>query len=145
MGIPQATVNRMQQEGITSVDDLIDFDDKSIKQLAENMRKPGGHVPDPAGGGGMIPTPPFPFGIRSQKRLIVACELVRYYDTVGRELTVANIRWTHVMKNFEVQWKALKDHKDIGDVPDVPVITKQLPIMHWSEAFSDFLSRVIGV
>ena len=64
---------------------------------------------------------------------------------VGRELTVANIRWTHVMKNFEVQWKALKDHKDSGDVPDVPVITKQLPIMHWSEAFSDFLSRVIGV
>ena len=34
IGIPQATVNHMQQEGITSVDDLIDFDNKSIKELA---------------------------------------------------------------------------------------------------------------
>jgi hypothetical protein len=48
------------------------------------------------------------------------------------------------MKNFEIQWKALKDKKD-EDIPDVPKITKALPIIKWTEAFTDFLDRVIGV
>jgi hypothetical protein len=49
-----------------------------------------------------------------------------------------------VTKNFEVQWKAVKD-KNEEDTPDVPKIMKTLPIMNWTEAFTDFLDRVIGV
>ena len=30
------------------------------------------------------------------------------------------------------------------DDPDVPKITKTLPIIKWTEAFQDFLNRVIG-
>ena len=47
------------------------------------------------------------------------------------------------MSNVEIQWKALKDRKDEDD-PDVPKITKDLPIIKWTEAFQDFLNRVIG-
>ena len=47
------------------------------------------------------------------------------------------------MSNFEIQWKALKDRKDEDD-PDVPKITKALPIIKWTEAFQEFLNRVIG-
>ena len=47
------------------------------------------------------------------------------------------------MSNFEIQWKALKDRKDEDD-PDVPTITKALPIIKWTEAFQDFLHRAIG-
>ena len=47
------------------------------------------------------------------------------------------------MSNFEIQWKALKDRKDEDD-PDVPKITKAFPIIKWTEAFQDFLHRVIG-
>ena len=47
------------------------------------------------------------------------------------------------MSNFEIQWKALKDRKDEDD-PDVLKITKALPIIKWTEAFQDFLHRVIG-
>ena len=47
------------------------------------------------------------------------------------------------MSNFEIQWKALKDRKDEND-PDVPTITKALPIIKWTEVFQDFLHRVIG-
>ena len=47
------------------------------------------------------------------------------------------------MSNFEIQWKALKERKD-EDGPDVPKITKALPIIKWTEAFQDFLNRVIG-
>ena len=47
------------------------------------------------------------------------------------------------MSNFEIQWKALNERKDEDD-PEVPKITKALPIIKWTEAFQDFLNRVIG-
>jgi hypothetical protein len=147
MGIPHETVIQLQQEGISTVDDLADFDEDSLKQLADNLRRPGGRVPDPDPGaapGATIPTPPFVFGAKSQKRLLVACNLVRYYNTVGRTITAPNMQWTNVMRNFEIQWKALKDRKD-ADEPDIPKISKALPVIKWTEAFEDYLSRVIGV
>ena len=146
MGIPYATMVQMQQEGIQAVSDLADFEKQSLQQLADNLRKPGGRIPHPnpnAALGATIPMRAFTYGAKSQKRLTVACDLVRFYQTVGRDLTAANIQWNQVMSNFEIQWKALKDRKDEDD-PDVPKITKALPIIKWTEAFQDFLNRVIG-
>ena len=80
----------------------------------------------------------------SQKRLGIACELVRYYSTVGRDLTAASMHWNNVIKNFEIQWKALKMKKD-EDTLEVPKISKSLPIIKWTEAFQDHLHQVIGV
>jgi hypothetical protein len=47
MGIPHPTVAQMQAEGITNIQELADFDKESLQQLAENLRRPGGRVPDP--------------------------------------------------------------------------------------------------
>jgi hypothetical protein len=94
--------------------------------------------------GATIPTPPFIFGAKSQKRLLAACDIVRYYEETGRPLTAANIQWNTVIKNFGEQWKALKDRK-AGDSPEVPKITKALPVIKWTQAFADYLHRVIGV
>ena len=115
---------------------LKNFDKESLQQLADNLRKPGGRIPDPdpnAAEGATIPTPAFTYGAKSQKRLTVACDLIRYYQTVGRDLTAANIQWNQAMSNFEIQWKALKERKDEDDL-DVPKITKALPIIKWTEA-----------
>ena len=62
---------------------------------------------------------------------------------MGRDLTAANIQWNQVMSNFEIQWKALIERKDEDD-PDVPKITKALPIIKWAEVFQDFLDWVWG-
>ncbi len=148
MGIPHDTVVQMGHEGITEVSDLAEFDKDSLQLLADNLRRPGGRVPDPNPGapaGSTIPTPAFVFGVKSHRRLLVATDLVKFYDTVGRALTPANIQWNSVMKNFEIQWKALKEKQRDEDTPDVPKITKTLPVLKWTEAFQDFLSRVIGV
>ena len=146
MGIPHKTMVQMQKEEIQTVADLADFGKQTLQQLADNLRKPGGRIPDPnpnAAPGATISMPAFTYGAKSQKRLTVACDLVRFYQIVGRDLTAANIQQNHFMSNFEIQWKALKDRKDEDD-PDVPKTTKALPIIKWTEAFQEFLNRVIG-
>ena len=147
MGIPHDTVIQLQQEGITIVDDLIDFDKDTIEQIAANLRRPAGRVPDPnpnAAPGATIPTPSFVFGAKSQEQLVTAAQLLQYYEAVGRSTTLGNIQWTSVMKNFAEQWKALGDKKK-ADEPEVPKITKALPLIKWTEAFRDYLHRTIGV
>ena len=70
MGIPRVTVIWPQQEGIDGAHDLVDFDKNSLQQLADNLQHLGGRMPDPnpaAAPGAAIPTPPFVFGVKSQK------------------------------------------------------------------------------
>ena len=146
MGIPHVTMVQLQAEGITSVSDLADFNKDSLQQRADNLRRPGGRIPDPnpaAQPGSTIPTPPFIFGAKSQRRIAVACDLVNYYRTVGCDLTAANLQWNTLMKNFDVQWTALKEKKG-EDSPETPKISKALPVIKWTEAFQDFLNRKIG-
>ena len=146
LGIPHTTVVQIQSEGIDVVADLVDHDKTSLQQLADNLRCPGRCVLDPNPGdspGATIPSPPFVFGAKSQKHIAIACDLVRYYTTVGRYLTVPNLQWRTIMKNFKIQWMAIKERK--GDnSPDVPKISKALPVIKWTEAFQDFLNRKIG-
>ena len=146
MGIPHVTVLQLQAEGITSVSNLADFNKDSLQQLVDNLRCPGGRIPDPnptAQPGSTIPTPPFVFGAKSQRHIAVACDLVNYYRTVSRELAAANLQWNTVMKNFDIQSTALKAKKG-EDSPETPKIYKVLPVIKWTEAFQDFLNRKIG-
>ena len=145
MAIPNETVAALVNEGITSVDDLIDFDKDSLLQVAESLRKPGDRIPNPdpnAAPGATIPRPPYTFGAKSHKRLLSACDIVRYYETVGRPTSSQNMQWNPIIRNFAEQWKALKDRKD--DDIDVPKVSRSLPILKWIEAFTDFLNRKVG-
>ena len=63
---------------------------------------------------------------------------------MGRDLAAVNMRWNNVIRNFEIQCKALKTKRD-EDTPEVPKISKSLPIIKWMEAFQDHLHCVIGV
>ena len=47
MGVQHATVVQLALEGIQTVDDLADFDKQALQQLADNLRRPGGRVPNP--------------------------------------------------------------------------------------------------
>ena len=146
MSIPRATVTQLANEGIVTVEDLEDFDGESIKQIANNLRRPGGRVRDPTPGaarGATIPTPPFVFRSKSQMRLEVATNLICFYKTIGRPLTAENLQWSPIMSNFCETWKAIVEKKKADD-PDTPLISKALPVMKWTEAFRDHLHRCIG-
>jgi len=75
--------------------------------------------------------------------MLAACDIVCYYETVGRELTPSMLTWP-VIKNFREQLDALKQRKKDGTDFEVPKITKSVNILKWSESFKDFLSRKIG-
>ena len=48
MAIPPETVNGgLMAEGISTVEDLEEFNDEDIKAVQENLRKPAGTVTDP--------------------------------------------------------------------------------------------------
>ena len=146
MAIPNATVVQLATEGIALIDDLSDFTDDEFTQLASNLRNPPG-IPNPnlaAGGPAIVPVPAFVLGAKSLKRLKIAARAVRYYEAISRPLSAGNMHYNNVLKTFELQWKALETRKE-EDEPDVPKITKNLRVTRWSEAFSDFLRRIIGV
>ena len=85
---------KLATEGLKTVDDLDEFDDKSLKQITDNLRRPGGHIPDPNPGaayGATIATPFFVFGAKIQLRLKAAITIVRYYETVGRSPSAGNM------------------------------------------------------
>ena len=77
----------------------------------------------------------------------IACAIVKYYETVGRPLDLASLptmmHWS-VLSDFHLQHQALLTLTK-GDVAPTPKITRALPIMKWTEAFSCHLFGVIGV
>ena len=54
------------------------------------------------------------------------------------------MQWVPVMKNFELQWTALKAKMD-EDVPDTLKITCGLNVMKWIDSFIDDFHRFIVV
>ena len=146
MVIPFATVLQLLHEGIDTVLDLVEFDRLSIKQIADNLMRPGGRVPKPSPRvtvGANIPTPPFVFGAKSQTRIEVAYNLIRFYETIGRPLRAAKLKWGTIIHKFGLLWKLLEARQFVVH-PTTPLITKELPIMKWIEVFEDHLHCCIG-
>ena len=114
-------------EGIQSAPDLEEFTEATIKALAKDLRSR---------------TPPIQISARAEQRLIQASELVRFYETVGRIITLSNLNYLTI-KNFTQQWTALMEKKE--EKPKTPALIKDTGILRWTEAFETFLRSYIGV
>ena len=75
--------------------------------------------------------------------MLAACGLVRFYNNIRRALTPTNMRWD-VVKDFKQQMDTLEKRRK-EDGPKTTKISKAHPILKWTESFSDFLSRKVGV
>jgi len=128
MAIPAATIESLGNEGIETVDDLAEVDKDMVVAMAKQFRQE---------------QPPVILGAKSSKRLIVACNAVRYYSAIQRSLTAGMMRWDPTLKYFEAQWEALITLKD-KDRSDTPRINKALPVLKWAEVFRNFLYTIIG-
>eukprot|EP00980_Cylindrotheca_fusiformis_P008539 scaffold1809_cov107-Cylindrotheca_fusiformis.AAC.3 len=156
MGLDAPTRQQLVTEGISDPSHLERFHGSLKKTVLRNLRKPSGMVPDPANPGGpQIPERPFPLGATSEDRLEKAGALVRYYNCCGRDLTnPANMRWP-VIQAFTDDWLDERDltqesttinkSEEESAMPQLPIISKLLPIMQWTIAMEKYLPDVIGI
>ena len=72
MGVPHQTVTQLVNEGISQVEDLKEFTKDDIKNLADVLRK----THTPRGSRASQTVTYYQFGAKSQKRMMVACELI---------------------------------------------------------------------
>ena len=56
--------------------------------------------------------------------MLVDSELMRFYVTINRNLTVDNVRWNCAIMNFNYQWDALEKKAKVK--VDPPKITNNL-------------------
>ena len=67
MAVPASTPVAITQEGLEDLADIVEFDEKNLKQITNNLRRPGGCVSDPdpnAAAGATILTPDCVFGAK---------------------------------------------------------------------------------
>jgi hypothetical protein len=146
MAITHRTRLKLAEEGIDHPSDLLEFTKEGFKKLAESLKYPDGRVPNPDAGapaGAMIITPRYALGAKSWLRLEAAADLVRYFETCGRPLTNANMQWSPVIKYHHEYEKALATQLT-DSPPELPKITKALPIMRWVEAIENYFARMNG-
>ena len=129
LGLSATTRARLAKEGIVEVSDLVEFDKDSINMVASNIRKG-------AAANAIL-------GAKAQKRMTETADLLCFYQAIGREVTTERIQY-EVIHDFSLQWKALQDRK-ATDQAKPPMMSKELGILKWSEAFYDFLDQTIGV
>ena len=100
-----SSVTRILYEGITNCDSLLDFDTKSIQSL-------------PAVCKGAIPAieadlaeaveaeavvPGANISTISTRRLIIAVSAVKYYSSIGHNITPASMHYTNVLSDFKIE------------------------------------------
>ena len=132
MGLDEEVVQGLSSEDIVSPLDLAKFEKEQIEMLVKNLRKPKGYRmlhldQDYADEVMTIPNPGFKVGTKSKQRMLVSSDLMRFYVTKNRDLTVDKIRWTPTIMDFKHQWEALE--KKAKATADPPKIAKKFIIM----------------
>eukprot|EP00957_Ditylum_brightwellii_P045695 3467385-Ditylum_brightwellii.AAC.1 len=109
MGIDPKMLTELGKENIKKVEDLGEF----IKtEEAQFLR------------------PHYVLGIKLQKRLQEAVELVQCYKTVSKKLMVSGVEYDLVSRSFIDQWKGMA-YRRKETPPVVTRITAELPVMRW--------------
>ena len=137
--------NIVDAQGIDSVRELGYLNDEDVINLCKTIRRPGGHLPNPAfvAGGAMNPTIPYT-GImvsqRAETNMQLASYTVRHHNRISRATNVTAMNPTSIRRLRELKIK--EDSRD-GDPPTAPAIDPK----NWPktmDALQDYFSCVLG-
>ena len=67
---------------------------------------------------------------------------MRYSISTSQDPSAANMMW-QVIKNFNIQWKAIKT-KAKDDPPSVPKLGKNVEPANWLDSWNQYISNVYG-
>jgi hypothetical protein len=145
----EAAVNRVIKEGITTFEDLTDFDKKSLERLPATCKDTVPRIVADRENGiiAEAEVPGANISSISVQRLIVAMHAAEYYTSITRTMVPANMHYTSVLKGFKVEWDSYQDLKSQDD-PSVPLVNDKdndRKIIRWVPIFIDCLTRTYGV
>ena len=128
--VSDEAVLALNDEGITIPEDLIDFEDDDIDNMARNL--------------GKIPTPnTIRLSAICVKRLKIAAACARFYKSIGRDLSKSNMSYS-VMSIFWKQWQALESQKKNKDKISFPKMDRNTNILKWTEFAANAFDSIIG-
>ena len=139
-----AAVNRILYEGITNYVSLLDFDTKSIQGLpAICIKTIPAIAADNANNIAAEPeVPGANISSISARRLIVAVQASKYYDSIGRPMDSDNMHYNKVLSAFKIDWDAYVNLKS-QDSPEVPLVNDKdndRKVIKWVPTFLDCLA-----
>ena len=103
LNLEARTHDKMADEGIETILDFPEFDDKNIKAHVEIFACPP-RAPNAAGN--LDNQVPYTFPAKSQKQLKISVAIARYYDETSRVVT-PEIMMLPTLKSFSTQMGAL--------------------------------------
>ena len=142
------SVTRILYEGITTYDSLLDFDTNSIQSLPAMCKGaiPAIEADDDACIAAEAAVPGANISTISTRHLIIAVNVVKYYTSIGRAITPANMHYANVLSDFKIEWEDYESLKKQDD-PDVPSISDKdndRKIIKWVPIFIHYTSHTYG-
>ena len=117
-------------KGLTTVNDFQNFKRKEVLVAFKNCRNL---------------VPPTPLSAKTLTRLLVTAVAWHYYTDTGRKNTATNMHFQNVLRSFNIEWKAIQAMADKDNELDLPIISRSLPPLKWSESFKQYLYHSFGV
>jgi len=137
---PAARRIAIQEEGLSVIEDLLEFDDSGIKTLCASVRKPGGMIRDPNDLNRQIVAPGFHIPAICEKRLKWAAYGAKIYDMIGRTVNYDSLGRNR-LKALERHSTLMKEHED----PEkLPVVTKTFGIVKAMDLLPSHLRDRLG-
>ena len=141
---------RLQEQGLTTIDDFAGFKEDQLSQALKNMRTNVPGAPAVTDAQGNVVTPAVPGQLpclvpaTSIHRLKVASIAYHYYISIKRTPTPANMNFGTVLRDFFTEYEAIQKLEK-EDKPDVPILHKHTTPLKWVDSFKDCLSRTFGL
>ena len=91
---------------------------------------------------------PFPFSVKSKRRLTIAGNLARFYRDTGRDIEADMMRFSTAGEIFEIQYNALKlqvKKNDDHTIPKCAASMKPESFPKWIESMDVYFSIKLGV
>jgi hypothetical protein len=137
--------NIVDVQQINSTTELGYLNDEDVVNLCKTIRRPGGHLPNPAyvAGGpdpAMIPYLGIMVSQRAETNLQLASYTVRHYDRISRTINVPGMNPTSIRRLRELK---IKESARGGDPPTLPKVDPK----NWPktvDAIQDHFSTVLG-
>jgi predicted ribosome quality control (RQC) complex YloA/Tae2 family protein len=104
-----------QEQGINTLDELRNLEDKAVERLCQALKKPGGTIPNPNAGAqgalAQIPNPGYNVSIKAEENLKLAAYFVRHQQRISRPVSALMITIDSVRGLKELK-AAEETHKD---------------------------------